>query len=173
MSISCAACLRMVPDRSQFFRYESVSVSCDGGGNSSAWSVKRNTSRHANAACPGKRTPSRCSITVLYRMDSGVYWCQSASGERSAAASITVTDGPVILEIPALPVTEGNNVTLSCRHKVTSSNLTADFYKDGVLIGSGAAGRMTIHSVSKSDEGLYRCNTSASRGSAESWMTVR
>ena len=46
-------------------------------------------------------------------------------------------------------VTEGNNVTLTCRNKTTSSNLTADFYKEGVHVGSTITGNMIIHSVSK------------------------
>ena len=78
--------------------------------------------------------------------------------------------GSVILESPVLPVMEGNDVTLSCRNKTTSSNLTADFYKDGRLIRSSSTGEMTIHSVSWSDEGLYKCDISGAGGSPESWL---
>ena len=84
-----------------------------------------------------------------------------------------ILDGFVILESPVLPAMEGNNVTLSCRKKKTSSNLTAEFYKDGVLIGSSSTGELTIHSVSKSDEGLYKCNISGAGESSESWLAVR
>nr|XP_024000553.1 CD166 antigen homolog A-like [Salvelinus alpinus] len=79
--------------------------------------------------------------------------------------------GAVILESPALPVTEGDSVTLRCRYKGTPSNLTADFYKDGSLIRNETTGEMTIPSVSKSDEGLYKC-TNSEEESPESWMTV-
>ena len=79
----------------------------------------------------------------------------------------------VILESPVRPVKEGNNVTLSCRNKTTSSNLTAEFYKDGVHIGSTFTGKMIIHSVSKSDEGWYKCKTVGGGESPESWMAVR
>ena len=79
----------------------------------------------------------------------------------------------VILDSPVLPVMEGSNVTLSCRRKRTTSlNLTADFYKDGLLIGS-RSGEMTVHSVSKCDEGLYKCRLSGAGESAESWLAVR
>ncbi|XP_038839697.1 low affinity immunoglobulin gamma Fc region receptor II-a-like [Salvelinus namaycush] len=103
--------------------------------------------------------------------DSGVYWCESGSGEHSNAVNITVHAGAVILESPALPVTEGDSVTLRCRYQGTPSNLTADFYKDGSLIRTETTGEMTIPAVSKSDEGLYKCTNSEGE-SPESWMTV-
>uniref|UniRef100_A0A3P8TFW6 Ig-like domain-containing protein n=1 Tax=Amphiprion percula TaxID=161767 RepID=A0A3P8TFW6_AMPPE len=74
---------------------------------------------------------------------------------------------------PVLPVMEGNNVTLKCRTKETSSDLTAAFYKDGLLIGSSSAGEMILHSVSGSDEGLYNCNISSVGESPQSWLAVR
>ena len=81
--------------------------------------------------------------------------------------------GSVILESPVLPVMEGEDVTLSCREKTTSFNLTADFYKDGLHVGRGSTGTLTIHSVSKSDEGLYKCNISGAGESPESRLAVR
>ena len=66
---------------------------------------------------------------------------------------------------------EGQAVTLGCRSQ-PPSDLSADFYKDGSFIRTGAAGEMTIPAVSTSDEGLYRCNNSAGQ-SPESWLTVR
>ena len=80
--------------------------------------------------------------------------------------------GDVILEIPLHPVIEGEAVTLCCRAR-TTSYITADFYKDGFLIKSNTTGNMTIRSVSKSDEGHYKCNVSKAGESAESWLTVR
>ncbi|XP_030286921.1 carcinoembryonic antigen-related cell adhesion molecule 20-like isoform X2 [Sparus aurata] len=85
-----------------------------------------------------------------------------------------MTAGDVILESPVLPVMEGDDVTLSCRSKKTvSCNHTADFYKDGLLIRTSSTGNMTIHSVSRSDEDLYRCNISGTGASIESGLNVR
>uniref|UniRef100_A0A671TNB0 Ig-like domain-containing protein n=1 Tax=Sparus aurata TaxID=8175 RepID=A0A671TNB0_SPAAU len=86
---------------------------------------------------------------------------------------LNCSDASVILESPVLPVVERDAVTLSCRKKKTSSNLTADFYKDGLLIRSSSTGEMTIHRVSKSDEGLYKCRISGAGESPESWLAVR
>lgn len=75
-----------------------------------------------------------------------------------------------MLESPALPVMEGDDVILRCRHRTPSFDLSADFYKDNVRIGSSDVGNFTIHSVSKSDEGLYRCNMS--RGGESAWLQL-
>ncbi|KAG8005910.1 hypothetical protein GBF38_004967 [Nibea albiflora] len=81
--------------------------------------------------------------------------------------------GPVILESPVHPVTEGDAVTLRCRMKPASSNLTADFFKDGHLMESSSAGNLTFTSVSRSNEGLYKCRLSGAGESPESWLHVR
>ncbi|XP_045568079.1 low affinity immunoglobulin gamma Fc region receptor II isoform X1 [Salmo salar] len=171
--LSVPASLSVSPDRSQFFEYESVSLSCEVQGNSTGWRVVRNTSRVILSECNtdwGKQQGSSC-ITSLITSDSGVYWCESGSGEHSNAVNITVHAGAVILESPALPVTEGDSVTLRCRYQGTPSDLTADFYKDGSLIRTETTGEMTIPAVSKSDEGLYKCTNSEGE-SPESWITV-
>ncbi|XP_028420614.1 Fc receptor-like A [Perca flavescens] len=103
--------------------------------------------------------------------DSGVYWCESREGATSNSITITVTDGPVILQSPVLPVMEGEDLTLTCRTKM-SSNLPAGFYKDGSFIRNEPAGHMTIHHVSRSDEGLYRCHISSVGESPPSWVSV-
>ncbi|XP_041635764.1 uncharacterized protein LOC121504770 [Cheilinus undulatus] len=181
--------LRVLPNRSQFFLYESISLSCGEQGICSHWMLKRNTSLRINQECLESKegtNESDCSLDDLYPLDSGVYWCESAAGEYSESINITVTSGPVILESPALPVMEGDDVTLCCTNRTTitsslspdeyaasSSNLPADFYKDGLLIGSSSTGNMTIHSVNKSDEGLYKCNISGVGQSLDSWLSVR
>ncbi|XP_038586858.1 V-set and immunoglobulin domain-containing protein 10-like [Micropterus salmoides] len=81
--------------------------------------------------------------------------------------------GPVILETPALPVLVGQNVVLRCRHKTTSTNTKAVFYKDDVLIESSPADEMPINNVSKSDEGVYKCSIPGVGASPGSWLAVR
>ncbi|XP_064787035.1 low affinity immunoglobulin gamma Fc region receptor II-b-like [Oncorhynchus masou masou] len=135
--------------------------------------MMRNAERGNLSECStdwGKHQGSSC-IVSLTPSSSGVYWCESGSGEHSNAVNITVHAGAVILESPALPVTEGDYVTLRCRHQVTPSDLTAVFYKDGSLIRAESSGEITIPALSKSDEGLYKCSSSKGE-SPESWMTV-
>ncbi|XP_049922614.1 uncharacterized protein LOC126403844 [Epinephelus moara] len=171
------AVLRVLPNRSQFFQYESISLSCEQQGNSSDWRVKRNTTTIINQehSTSWNSINESCRfIDDLYPLDTGVYWCESSAGECSNTVNIFVTAGSVILDSPALPVMEGDTVTLSCRTKTTSSSsLTADFYKDGLLIASSSTGNMTMHSVSVSDEGFYKCSVSGFGESPDSWLAVR
>ncbi|XP_039905792.1 protein turtle homolog A-like [Simochromis diagramma] len=67
---------------------------------------------------------------------------------------------------------EGDDVTLLCKTKTTPSNITAIFFKDGVFTGKDSAGHMTIQHVSRSDEGLYKCDISGHGESPSSWITV-
>ncbi|CAI5660759.1 unnamed protein product [Oreochromis niloticus] len=67
---------------------------------------------------------------------------------------------------------EGDDVTLLCKTKTTPSNLPAAFYKDGSLIRNETTGHMTIQHVSRSDEGLYKCDISGHGESPSSWITV-
>ncbi|XP_070965352.1 Fc receptor-like protein 5 [Oncorhynchus clarkii lewisi] len=165
--------LSVRPNRSQFFEYESLTVSCEVQGSSAGWTLKRYTSTGKLSACGsdwGKQQGSSCIVSLILS-DSGVYWCESGSGEHSTAVNITVHAGGVILESPALPVTEGDSVTLRCRYQGTPSDLTADFYKDGSLVRTETTGEMTIPAVSRSDEGLYKCSNSEGE-SPERRMTL-
>ncbi len=84
------------------------------------------------------------------------------------------SDGDVILECHPLPVMEQQTVILRCRKKSTSHNLPADFHIDGNFTETGYKGETTIHNVSKSSEGLYRCSISGPRGeSPESRLVVK
>ncbi|XP_036967356.1 high affinity immunoglobulin gamma Fc receptor IB-like [Acanthopagrus latus] len=165
--------VRIVPTRLQTFEYESVSFTCFGVNVSAGWSV-RNAKEFLKACSNVDMTSTlNCTIGYPYKSDSGEYWCEGGGGARSNTVNITVTAGSVILESPVLPVMEGEDVTLSCTKKKTSSNLPADFYKDGLRVGSSSTGEMIIHRVSKSDEGNYKCNISGAGDSPESWLHVR
>ncbi|XP_042257718.1 low affinity immunoglobulin gamma Fc region receptor II-a-like isoform X3 [Thunnus maccoyii] len=171
---SDAAFLRITPDRLQHFKHDSVSLDCVGFDNSTQLRGIRNNEEFTPVCAINKRTPTEsvCTLDRAYPEESGEYWCETDGGERSNSVNITVTAGSVILESPVLPVMEGDDVTLRCRNKTNSTNLRADFYKDGVLMKSTAAAEMTINSVSMSDEGLYKC-TSDVGTSPESWLAVR
>ncbi|XP_015260549.1 PREDICTED: low affinity immunoglobulin gamma Fc region receptor II-like [Cyprinodon variegatus] len=166
--------LTVSPSRSQFFKDDSVSLSCENS-SSAGWTVWRNTTRRTRTQCGdrwGKPAGSTCKIYDLIPEDSGVYWCGSSrEGAASSSIQLTVTGGSVILQSPVLPVMEGDDVTLSCRNK-THSNLPAAFYKGDSLIRTESKGHMTLHHVTSSDEGLYKCNISGHGESPSSWISV-
>ncbi|XP_078100766.1 uncharacterized protein LOC144513541 isoform X2 [Sander vitreus] len=174
--LSCTtnqASLTVSLSSSQLFEGQSVSLSCEEDDSSAGWTLRRNTTRETRAECKdwGISAGSSCNISIIVPLDSGVYWCESREGATSNSINITVTDGPVILQSPVLPVTEGEDLTLHCKTK-TSSNLPAGFYKDGSFIRTEPAGHMTIHHVSRSDEGLYKCLISSVGESPSSWVSV-
>lgn len=201
MCLSPVGALTVRPSKAQFSLYESLFLSCGGGKEtSSEWTCRRNTTVHTNQACC--ENGASCYISNLYEADSGGYWCESAKGEHDGTVNITVTSEfsvwiffcqrlnsriggaepsplsgfPVILESPVAPVTEGDSVTLACHLESTSTSppgITADFYKDGILVWSSSSADVTLHTVSKANEGLYKCNISGQGESLESWLIVR
>ncbi|KAL3979352.1 superkiller protein 3 [Sarotherodon galilaeus] len=163
------------PSSSQLFEGDLLSLSCEGEDSPAGWTVRRNTPKRQRSRCGdgwGKQVGSSCTITYIFRRDSGVYWCECGEGITSNTINITVTGGPVILQSPVLPVMEGDSITLLCKAKSTPSNLPAVFYKDGSFIRTESTGHMTIPDVSMSDEGLYKCHISNHGESPPSWITV-
>ncbi|KAL6490972.1 hypothetical protein MHYP_G00013170 [Metynnis hypsauchen] len=175
--VSHPVCLRVSPNRTQHFVKDSLSLSCEGQSDSTGGRVRRYTHSEKVSDCSsgwGSVAGSTCSISSLNTSYSGVYWCECESGESSNPVNITVTNGSVILESPVHPVTEGDPLTLHCLYRDPKpSNLTAEFYKDGLFLQTQTTGEMTIRTVSKSDEGLYHCKHPEKGESPQSWISVR
>ncbi|XP_071372043.1 Fc receptor-like protein 5 isoform X2 [Centroberyx affinis] len=169
-----SASVTVSPNRTQHFSSESVSLSCEG--NSTEWRVKRFTEGGYLTHCSpywGSMTGSKCNINNI--QFSAVYWCESGSGEFSNAVNITGQYGSLILVSPVHPVTEGDSVTLGCKSRTGPLRSNVDFYQNDKLIQNETRGEMTIHAVSKSDEGFYKCKYSEYPGteSLQSWMAVK
>ncbi|XP_036967414.1 low affinity immunoglobulin gamma Fc region receptor II-c-like [Acanthopagrus latus] len=169
---SDAPFLRITPNRLQHFQLESVSFEC-GGMDGSAQLKRIKSDKDIDAECSSIKktsTGSSCTIYRAYPTDSGEYWCETEGGQRSNSVNITVTAGSVVLESPVVPILEGKDVTLHCTNKKTY--LQADFYKDDVFMESSPTGNMTIHNVSKSVEGIYKCSIPGVGESPGSWLFV-
>ncbi|XP_037390941.1 Fc receptor-like protein 5 isoform X1 [Pygocentrus nattereri] len=175
--VSPPVSLMVSPGGTQHFITDSLSLNCEGQSHSAGWRVRRYTHSEKVSDCSsgwGSVTRSTCNISSLSTSHTGVYWCESESGESSNPVNITVTNGDVILDSPVHPVTEGDPLTLRCLyHDPKPSNLTAEFYKNGSLLQTQTTGEMTIRTVSKSDEGLYHCKHPEKGESPQSWISVR
>lgn len=177
--LSCTATpvrLTMSPNYLQYFKEKQFILNCEGGDGSADWKVMRNTSsgptRSACGSSWGRRNGSSCKTSMTLLWDTGVYWCESKDGQTSEMQNLTVTAGPVILQTGvALPITEGDDLTLVCVTKKPTKNWSA-FYKDGSLISIVPTGRLTIRNVAKSDEGFYNCETERDGKSPSSWIAV-
>ncbi|XP_051754747.1 titin-like isoform X2 [Ctenopharyngodon idella] len=169
--LSASVSLVINPSRSQHFSSDSLSLSCEDQSNSAGWTVRRYTDKDTKTC--STQTGSACVIESLSTSDTGVYWCQSESGEKRHPRNITVHDGEVILVSSVDPVIEGKTLTLHCLHRSTNSPiLSADFYKDRSLVQNQTTGEMSITTVSKSHEGFYYCKTERGQ-SLHSWISVR
>ncbi|XP_026075948.1 Fc receptor-like protein 4 [Carassius auratus] len=174
--VSPGVSLIISPNRTQHFTSVSLSLSCEDQSNSDRWRVRRYTESGQWEDCSssvwGSQTGSTCTISSTNTSDTGVYWCQSESGEKYHPVNITVHFG-LILESPVHPVTEGDTLTLRCLYQhSTPPNLRADFYKDGSLIQNETTEKI-ISTVSKSHEGFYYCKHSERGESPKSWISVR
>uniref|UniRef100_A0A3Q2CG22 Ig-like domain-containing protein n=1 Tax=Cyprinodon variegatus TaxID=28743 RepID=A0A3Q2CG22_CYPVA len=143
------------PNWSQMFRGETVTLRCEiHGGGGAQWTYEWIPS-NSNSA-----TSSEYRITAA---DSRNYRCRGRTGDKHHS---------IILVSPALPVTEGDPVTLSCRDKEQKLLSNVFFYHNNKLIHNDSREELKISAVSKSDEGFYKCEHSG-KESPQSWMAVR
>ncbi|XP_048091903.1 basement membrane-specific heparan sulfate proteoglycan core protein-like [Alosa alosa] len=155
-----SASLVIKPNRTQHFTGDSLSLSCEVQGNSTGWRLRWFTKKPEISQCPYSWTAAsgpRCH-TVLYSYDSGVYWCQSDNSKYSHIVNITVHNGPVIIDSPAYPVTEGDPLSLRCVYRSQPADFHANFFKDSLPLKNHTSGEMTITAVSRKDEGYYQCD---------------
>ncbi|KAM9400647.1 Fc receptor-like protein 2 [Salvelinus alpinus] len=99
--------LTVNPNRTQHFRSNTLSLSCELKRNSTGWRLMSYRERRVKSGCGpwGSITESTCTITSLNTWYSGVFWCESGSGEYSNAVNITVNVPPgsvVSISLPRL-----------------------------------------------------------------------
>ncbi|CAI5669115.1 unnamed protein product [Oreochromis niloticus] len=85
--VHSAASLTVSPDRVQHFTSDSVSLTCEG--NFTEWRVMKFSEDGRLYSDCRRMTGSTCNINTS-KSDTGVYWCESGSGEFSSAVNITV-----------------------------------------------------------------------------------
>lgn len=84
--------LRVVPNRLQFFEFDSISFDCDGFDDFTEWRVMKRI-MGVTSRCGRGRNTSRtpCSLEHVLEGDSGVYWCEANETAISNSVHITVT----------------------------------------------------------------------------------
>ncbi|KAF5880200.1 Fc receptor-like protein 5 isoform X1, partial [Clarias magur] len=144
------------PNRTQHFTGDSLSLSCEDQSNSTGWTVRRYTHSEGVLDCSrwGSVAGSTCNISSLSTYHTGVYWCESESGENSNPVNITVhglislipvtqaqgSTKPVVSIDPDTHVYRGERVGLRCDiQDGGDTEWTYSWYKNilGPHIGSG------------------------------------
>ncbi|XP_044040248.1 uncharacterized protein LOC122870247 isoform X2 [Siniperca chuatsi] len=136
------ASLTVSPSSSQLFEGEFVSLSCEEDDSSAGWTLRRNTTEGRMSQC-------------------GDRWGRSAGSSCKISLTRSWDSGVYWCESTEGATSNTINITV-----------TAAFYKDGTSISTEPSGHMTIHHVSKSDEGLYKCHISRHGESPPSWLSV-
>lgn len=77
-----------------------------------------------------------------------------------------------ILDIPALPVETGSDLTLHCKMR-NGSTIPAYFFINGSLTAAKPKEELKISNVQKSDEGAYSCTLVTYGRSPMSFLRVR
>ncbi|KAK2863592.1 hypothetical protein Q5P01_003125 [Channa striata] len=171
-----AVSMNVSPNLQQFFEGNPVSLSCVEDGQTGSVTVKRTRGGQTeecetSASSFGRWNGSSCTIQHPISSDSAVYWCETSSGQKSDTVTITVTDKDLILEIPALPVVRGSDVTLRCRKK-NGGTVAANFFRNRTSVtDSKTKPEFTVRDVQQSDEGFYHCSTDRT-DARQSWLRV-
>ncbi|CAI5657394.1 unnamed protein product [Oreochromis niloticus] len=176
-----AVSLSVSPNLQQFFSgsssASSVSLSCvdDDGQTVDGWTVKRTRgglTEDCGAAAGFEMVHGSSCVVDRSVSSDGSYFCVNSSGQQSDEVSIIVSDKGAILEIPALPVRTGSNVTLRCRER--SGDTAAAFFSfNGRHVGSDLKSELIITNIQQSNEGFYSCATDKSGTSTQSFLRVR
>ncbi|XP_041840386.1 uncharacterized protein LOC121639290 [Melanotaenia boesemani] len=124
-----AASLTVSPDREQHFTVDDISLIC--GGSSAEWRVMRFTRGQRLSDCSswGTMTGSTCTIENLW-YQSGVYWCESGSGDFSNGVILSIKYKPrPVLSVSPSWLSPGSSVTLRCEIKPPSAGWRFYWYK--------------------------------------------
>ncbi|KAL4009391.1 hypothetical protein ACER0C_003243 [Sarotherodon galilaeus] len=153
----------------------SVYLSCvDDGQTADGWTVKRTRGGLTEdcGAAPGFGRLLGSSCVVDLSAPSETFWCEDSSGQQSDRVSFSVQSDTtaVILEIPALPVRTGSDVTLRCRQR-NGATVAAYFFIKGSSVGHKP--EHIITNITQADEGLYSCSTDEGGKSPQSSLRVR
>jgi pectate lyase/pectin methylesterase-like acyl-CoA thioesterase len=120
-------------------------------------------------------TSSSLALTNLQVADTGAYTVvvtNSAGSVTSAAASLTVTSGPVdpapVINTHPASQAANNGTNVAFTVAVTGNNLAYQWKKNGVDIAGATGGTLNLSSVQASDAGSYTVAVSNGGGSVTS-----
>uniref|UniRef100_A0A803JZG1 Ig-like domain-containing protein n=1 Tax=Xenopus tropicalis TaxID=8364 RepID=A0A803JZG1_XENTR len=155
------------PNWANILTGDKVTLTCDVG--STAGTAPR-YSWYKDSEMMNKDTlTNKHTINYAWKTNSGTYQCQTDTSERSEPVSVSVTDGPLILQAP-LYVYEGDSLTMRCYRMFGWDTM---FYKDNNPVGPTYGDELHIEGVNMTVTGTYRCSKGKTYQSGEVFISVR
>ncbi|XP_063260411.1 Fc receptor-like protein 2 [Prinia subflava] len=141
-------------------RWDRVTLTCQGLGTAGATTWYKDGRRWR------QKGPDRLIVT-----ESGTYTCDRPGSGLSPP--VTVLDAPLVLQVPARPLLEGDTVTLRCRCWRDTSVTRVRFYRGDEEVRESLSGtELSLSPLQLHHSGRYRCkgwvNSKVSRGWQES-----
>ncbi|XP_077048026.1 Fc receptor-like protein 3 [Agelaius phoeniceus] len=134
--------------------WDRVTLTCQGSGTPGATTWYKDGQRW------GQQGRDRLSVT-----ESGTYTCDRPGTRRSPP--VTVLDDPLVLQVPAWTLLEGDTVTLRCRGRQENHLSRVRFYRDEKDLGGSLRGtEMSLPPLQLHHSGRYSCG-----GLVGSWQS--
>ncbi|XP_071311794.1 Fc receptor-like protein 2 [Agelaius tricolor] len=134
--------------------WDRVTLTCQGLGATSATTWYKDGQRW------GQQGPEHLTVTM-----SGTYTCDRPGTKRSPP--VTVLDDPVVLQVPAWALLEGDTVTLRCRGRQENHLSRVRFYREEKDLGGSLRGtELSLSPLELHNIGRYRCE-----GLVGSWQS--
>ncbi|XP_077048029.1 Fc receptor-like protein 2 [Agelaius phoeniceus] len=134
--------------------WDRVTLTCQGSGTAGATTWYKDGQRW------GQQGRDRLSVT-----ESGTYTCGRPGTRRSP--SVTVLDDPLVLQVPARALLEGDTATLRCRCRQENHLSRVRFYRDEKDLGGSLRGtELSLSPLQLHHSGRYRCE-----GLVGSWQS--
>ncbi|XP_031747679.1 Fc receptor-like protein 5 [Xenopus tropicalis] len=146
-----------------------VTLTCDVG--STAGTAPRYSWYKDNEMMNNNKQTNRQSLIInnAKTTDSGTYQCQTDTSERNEPVSLSVTDGPLILQAPPY-VYEGDSLAMRCYSESGGDTM---FYKDNNPVAPTYGDILHMNQVNVTATGTYRCSKDKTYQTDDVFISVR
>ncbi|KAL2300466.1 hypothetical protein Nmel_013343 [Mimus melanotis] len=136
--------------------WDRVTLTCQGSGTAGA------TTWYKDGRRWGQERPNRFLVT-----ESGIYTCDRPGSGLSS--SVMVSNDPLVLQVPARALLEGDTVTLRCRGWQDKSVTSVRFFKDEKELRGPLRGtELSLSPLQLHNSGRYHCRCSVRSGMSHS-----
>uniref|UniRef100_A0A096M6D4 Ig-like domain-containing protein n=1 Tax=Poecilia formosa TaxID=48698 RepID=A0A096M6D4_POEFO len=173
------------PSRSQLFKLESVTLTCEDENSSDGWTVRRNTTRGTRKGCEGwgKLNGSTCSISYIFNTTSGKNTCSSLWICKQTVSTLLTKNMAGLtksINIRKISIRASFLITLKCFRSLLTQLvccwiilLPAEFIKVGVFLNMAATKVKTGHLFSCSQPAFLSDQIKVTRAKVNTRITFK